>query len=702
VEDHDPAPGIVLGPSVTRRRMRLFLRLCHDSIRPTYSSGEADSAPGLRLELPPQVSAVPDEVVGHYLDHRFDLLGSGWVQVIPGMECRGVDGHRYPSARSGVRRANRRATLGNHREAARLYDLLDDEYAPIDWHIDFKSGWRWSPVTWYRRIRTAPAPGADIKVPWELARMQHLPQLALAYRSDGSSWQKDPRIPFEYRNQVLDFIAANPPRYGVNWKCTMDVGLRAANWVLAHGLLASASVRFDDDFSTALTRSIREHGRHIAANLEIIDGRRANHYLGNIAGLIFCAAFLPSGHESDEWLAFGLQELIAEVEHQFLPDGGHFEGSTAYHRFALDMVAYPAAAMLGLHTSRIASLHPAASRDDPTTLFPERWWTRLGRAHQFLSAMQAPGAELTQLGDNDSGRLFKLRPKFDGIPVTEVRRRYANLAGYDGLPDGDTYWLEEQLDARATLAATGTLIGLEAGLSAEVGMAEAAVVRTLSGCSTPSPAAARLTPPAAAGEWTASEVRVQAPAQELGAGGPAPVCRILPTSNGLTEGLTVRSFPDFGCFLFQSPRLYLLLSARVRLPAVAAHLHNDQLGLTLWIDGKPLIRDPGTFLYTPAPVHRDRYRSVAAHDTPWPLDSGEPDALGRDLFTIPEATACTVVRVEPGVLYAEYQTSGVKTARRIRILDDRVLVEDWPGRMDGKAMPPPFSPGYGWQESRGS
>ena len=38
---------------------------------------------------------IPQSVAQHYLDHCFDLLGSGWVQVRYGMQCRGMAG--YPA-----------------------------------------------------------------------------------------------------------------------------------------------------------------------------------------------------------------------------------------------------------------------------------------------------------------------------------------------------------------------------------------------------------------------------------------------------------------------------------------------------------------------------------------------------------------------------------------------------------------------------
>ena len=46
------------------------------------------------------------------------------------------------------------------------------------------------------------------------------------------------------------------------------------------------------------------HAVHIAANLEWTPEHRGNHYLSDIAGLIFAGAYLPSTEETDVWLAF--------------------------------------------------------------------------------------------------------------------------------------------------------------------------------------------------------------------------------------------------------------------------------------------------------------------------------------------------------------------------------------------------------------
>src|SRR6185369_3682793 len=117
--------------------------------------------------------------------HVFDLLGSGPVVVRHGAAARGVEGNRYGPAAAvspdaGGDWLHGRINAPNQPEAARIWGLVDSGYQPIDWQLDFKSGWRWSESTRYRDIEYGRQPGADVKVPWELARLQHLPQLALA------------------------------------------------------------------------------------------------------------------------------------------------------------------------------------------------------------------------------------------------------------------------------------------------------------------------------------------------------------------------------------------------------------------------------------------------------------------------------------------------------------------------------------------
>jgi len=99
----------------------------------------------------------------------------------------------------------------------------------INWHCDFKSGYYWDPKTFYLDIKYGDKKGVDVKVPWELSRFYHLVTLGEGY------WlTRDEKYTKEFINEISDWIENNPPQYGVNWKCTMDVAIRVCNWILGY------------------------------------------------------------------------------------------------------------------------------------------------------------------------------------------------------------------------------------------------------------------------------------------------------------------------------------------------------------------------------------------------------------------------------------------------------------------------------------
>lgn len=64
------------------------------------------------------------------------------------------------------------------------FDLLGSGVVtldPIRWHSDFKFGYSWPVGVFYKRLRGMTPKGADIKLPWELSRCQHLLWLGEAY-----------------------------------------------------------------------------------------------------------------------------------------------------------------------------------------------------------------------------------------------------------------------------------------------------------------------------------------------------------------------------------------------------------------------------------------------------------------------------------------------------------------------------------------
>lgn len=269
--------------------------------------------------------------------HEFDLLGSGPVR------------------------------LGDH----------------IDWHRDFKSGARWAPAH-ISALSFNAGPGADIKVPWELSRFQHGPILAAAAAVTG-----DAGFAAELGTQLTDWIAANPPEFGPNWACTMDVAIRAANWLSSVGIVGRAGQ--DAPWADEVLGSLLLHARFIRSHLEW-SAVRGNHYLADVVGLLCACAPFTRSHEGAAWRDWAINELEREMRHQVHEDGAAHEASLSYHRLVTEMFVIGLQAADGLAPGRLSS----AFRD------------RLTRMLQFVADYGRPDGLAPQIGDADSGRFLPL------------------------------------------------------------------------------------------------------------------------------------------------------------------------------------------------------------------------------------------------------------------------------------------------------
>ena len=220
-------------------------------------------------------------------DHVFDLLGSGNVRVDYKLRARGLGRYRYDMGVSDTRYSLIKCKLRSE-----LGKVFKDsvEYKPIDWQVDFKSGYRWSEKVYSKFIKYGHKLGADVKFPWELSRMEHLLQLALAYRLT-----KREEYAEEIIKQAIDWIKSNPLKFGANWCCTMDVAIRAVNLLVATSLIEDYVDNLPppgkEYFHKIFFKSIYQHGNFIIHNLEWSEITTGNHYLSDIAGLLVSRHF---------------------------------------------------------------------------------------------------------------------------------------------------------------------------------------------------------------------------------------------------------------------------------------------------------------------------------------------------------------------------------------------------------------------------
>jgi hypothetical protein len=259
-----------------------------------------------------------------------------------------------------------------------------DGYTPIDWY--------WDPVRRLRFPQRVPhkqwnllemRPGnADVKYPWELGRCQHWVVLGQAYLLTGEE-----RFAGEIARELDDFVEANPTGLGINWTCTMDVGLRAVSWTIALDLIRRCDA-LDEAFWIRAYTALFDHGVFIRNNLENTYEVTSNHFLSNLLGLQFVGAAFPDLAQGGEWTTFARHAIEHELTVQVLPDGADYESSVPYHRLVAELF---------LGSVRLADFQSAP-------LSPQTR-SRVRDMIVFLAAVTRPDGLMPQVGDADDGRL---------------------------------------------------------------------------------------------------------------------------------------------------------------------------------------------------------------------------------------------------------------------------------------------------------
>lgn len=635
------------------------------------------------------------------LQHRFDLLGSSWQRVSYEDEAGGILDVHYPRPVAPQIDADGEwlrtiVSASNLTESKRIWTLVSPDHEPIDWRRDFKSGWLWSPTLHFTQIEVGPAVGADIKWPWELARLQHLPVVANAIGSeqdehveaqsgDGHNTSSESRLAQEIRSQILDFIATNPPRFGVNWACPMDVGIRIANILLAVDLAQARGHHWDQDFIAIVARSALEHGRHIVGHLEWSDQPRSNHYLANLGGLVFCGAYLLSDHpdhqeidrEARSWVAFAAQQISVEALAQIHPDGGSTEGSCNYHRLSGEILIF-ATAMLKRLTENDPSLFtsptPLATRvrppfsplsawqESPPVPLEQSSVNRLSKMAEALFIWQKPNGHFPQIGDTDSGRFFCLEPALaaDGtLDPLDQRTTASAFAALFGLR-------EKERATVATRKATNTD-------TQEFGSTTAALTRALMNGH---PFNAGPEQISRSSQWNNHE-ELSAVRERLNA---------LPSSHLRFTRLSMPSFlvgnitpiclPNFGLFGWRTEQSYITMRVVSHCEGDHhGHTHDDNLHLEVFHNGQDVVADPGSYLYTPFPHLREQWRRAAAHFVPRP--TGHAEAVRTaGLFGLRHLASARCLHFSERGVAATLDGSGWQVTRCVMLSDAGIEVID--------------------------
>lgn len=550
------------------------------------------------------------------LNHLFSLFGSDrakfeYVNISNINELR-----NFAKNNNLINKANLEKSL-------KISELIDPEYKPINWQLDFKSNYNWDLSQLSSEIEFGNKENVDIKVPWELARFNYLIPLSYYYQYslDDSIKQK---IIKEFRNQILDFIAFNPPEFGVNWINSMEAGIRAVNWIIAYDILKQAGVDFDEDFKTTFFESIYNHYRFVIYNLEWSSGMRGNHYFTNVVCLLILSSYLPVNEFTSKILLFSVQELVEELFYQFNGDGGNFEASTYYHCFVVEMLLYGLLFILKLAEEKIQfikNLKPVRITSekrikknkkskykitDTNIEFSNDFWKRIIKIIEFTDRILLEDGKTINIGDADSGRFLKFT-------------------------NDDFIWLK-------SLCSQVFLQDIDINGNS-VQLIENYIFKEVS-----------------------DKIRFKANHLRL---------------NISEENRFISSFNDFGLYILQNQYFRLFFRCgSIGQRGKGGHSHNDQLSIILLLNDFPVFVDTGTYVYTGNHKMRNLFRSTEMHNTLSinGLEQNRWNAGNKDeLFWMKDTSKAELIEISMKKIAGVHYGYGDIT-ERIIILNDLVIL----------------------------
>ncbi len=259
------------------------------------------------------------------------------------------------------------------------YDTQDLGRAPL-WNRDFIAGKEW-PMEPSHLLPTVRFDGSDVKVPWELSRLQFLPILGKAYHL-----KREPVYRETARHYVEDWIRRNPICEGPNWMIAMEAALRALSMLFLSNLMSPLA---DDEkqWEEGLVRSLWLHLLFIEGHLEFSHIVRGNHYLSNILGLYALSVFLEGPGMPGRRRRYRTL-LEREILLHVYEDGGNYEASSGYHVLVAQMF------LTAYQLMRAEGVVPAQSFVD-----------RLRKMFGWMEGLADSSGRLPHIGDCDDGRV---------------------------------------------------------------------------------------------------------------------------------------------------------------------------------------------------------------------------------------------------------------------------------------------------------
>ena len=272
------------------------------------------------------------------------------------------------------------AYLNQHHEVFGQPVVFEGE---INFHLDPKTGGTWPLKFWndinYRFEQRL----GGVKLAWEINRLQHWPQLAVAY-----GVTQDERYLNKIFQELKLWLRTNPYPLGINWISSVEMGIRIVNLHFALCIMGTKVI--PADAVKDVYRFAGLHARHLY-RYPSAHSSRANHSLTEALGLLVAGFAFPGLRHAAKWRDFGVRLMEREVCRQLYDDGSGGEHSLHYLQLVADHYL--------VYYWLCQAYHMPIGRDIKA---------RLKAVVKFLSGIIDCAGEVPNIGDDDDGYLARL------------------------------------------------------------------------------------------------------------------------------------------------------------------------------------------------------------------------------------------------------------------------------------------------------
>ncbi|SHJ60898.1 alginate lyase family protein [Pseudozobellia thermophila] len=258
----------------------------------------------------------------------------------------------------------------------------------IDWHRDLTTRKEF-PRKFSFDIDTRSGKNGNVKVVWEVNRLQYLLHICLKYQQS-----KEKKYLDLFVRHIEEWKEANPYLNGVNWYSNIEVNIRIINWVFcwemieANELMASDS-EFKKFVETTWLPLIELHARH-AYRYESKYSSSNNHLIAEASGL-FIAGCYWSFKDSDRHIKKGQAILEEEIVKQHSANGINKEEASEYIQFITDF--FLIAFLIGERSGHG---------------FSEAYRQTLQSIFDYIYHLMDMGGNVPYYGDDDDGKVISL------------------------------------------------------------------------------------------------------------------------------------------------------------------------------------------------------------------------------------------------------------------------------------------------------